>query len=46
MSVTFVDGKLLDLDLRAYTVKHIYAEIEMQTGRLELEAMRRGKPWI
>jgi hypothetical protein len=23
-----------------------YAEIERQTGRLELEAMRRGQPWI
>jgi hypothetical protein len=46
MSMTFVDGKKLDLDMRAYAVKQIYAEIERQTGRLELEAMRRGQPWI
>jgi hypothetical protein len=46
MSVTFVDGKKLDLDMHTYAVKQIYAEIEVQTGRLELEAMRRGKPWI
>lgn len=46
MSVTFVDGREVLLDLTEYKVKDLYAEIEVQTGRLELEAMRRGKPWI
>ena len=46
LSLTFVDGKELVLDMCTHTKKELFAQLELQNGRLELEAMQRGKPWI
>ena len=46
VKLTFVDEKTIEIDLNVVIKTYdIYAEIEAQNGRLEYEAMVRGKPW-
>jgi len=45
LKLTFVDGSEHEHDIRPLTIKDILLEIEMQNGRLEMEAMKNGKPW-
>ena len=45
-NLTFVDGRETPVDLGKLSVKDTFAQIELETGRLDLEAMRRGKPWL
>ncbi|EOD28646.1 hypothetical protein EMIHUDRAFT_114158 [Emiliania huxleyi CCMP1516] len=46
LMLTFVDGRETPVDLGKLSVKDAFAQIELETGRLDLEAMRRGKPWL
>ena len=46
LMLTFVDGRETPVDLGKLSVKDTFAQIELETGRLDLEAMRRGKPWL
>ena len=46
MTTTFIDGKVVVMDLSVLTKAQVYATLDLQTGRLELEAMQRGKPWV
>mmetsp|Transcript_73801 Transcript_73801/g.123291 ORF Transcript_73801/g.123291 Transcript_73801/m.123291 type:complete len:112 (+) Transcript_73801:33-368(+) len=46
LKMTYVDGKEMTIDVSNLKLRDIYAEIEVQTGRLETEAMRSGKPWL
>uniref|UniRef100_A0A7S0Q5Y3 Uncharacterized protein n=1 Tax=Coccolithus braarudii TaxID=221442 RepID=A0A7S0Q5Y3_9EUKA len=45
LALTFVDGNEAILDISSVQIREILAEIEMHNGRLEMEAMKRGKPW-
>lgn len=46
LQLTFIDGKVDTLDLRKYLLHDIITHIELETGRLDLAAMKRGKPWL
>ena len=43
--LTYVDGRVAEHNLNEMKVADIRAEIEVETGRLDMEAMKAGKPW-
>eukprot|EP00308_Calcidiscus_leptoporus_P002234 CAMPEP_0119375422 /NCGR_PEP_ID=MMETSP1334-20130426/35788_1 /TAXON_ID=127549 /ORGANISM="Calcidiscus leptoporus, Strain RCC1130" /LENGTH=106 /DNA_ID=CAMNT_0007393731 /DNA_START=130 /DNA_END=447 /DNA_ORIENTATION=+ len=45
LALTYIDGKEVKFDISAMQLRDILAEIEVQNGRLEMEAIKRGKPW-
>ena len=45
LRLAFLDGKEATHDISKMQLRDILAEIEVENGRLEFEAMKRGKPW-
>lgn len=45
LKLTYVDGTESVLDLSQVDTKRIIESIELENGRLDTEALSRGKPW-
>uniref|UniRef100_A0A7S4BZV0 Uncharacterized protein n=1 Tax=Chrysotila carterae TaxID=13221 RepID=A0A7S4BZV0_CHRCT len=45
LKLGFVDGYEEIIDASTHNCREIYALIGVQNGRLDLEALKRGKPW-
>ena len=43
--LTYVDGHVQTLDLSSIQIRDVLEEIDLQNGRLDAEAMKRGRPW-
>ena len=41
----YVDGLRQDLDLSQMRLDDVFATIEMRNNELEMEALKRGRPW-
>ncbi len=45
LTLKFVDGATRSLDLSANRTQDVLEEIDLENGRLDTEALQRGKPW-
>ena len=45
MHLTFVDGQTKTFDIENMRCEDIFREIDSENGRLDTEAMFRGKAW-
>jgi hypothetical protein len=45
ISLEYVDGLRQDLDLSQMRLDDVFASIEMRNNELEMEALKRGRPW-